>query len=31
MKLHRVFVVSYALGWLVKLMIVGVAVGWFLH
>jgi len=31
MKLHRVFVVSYALGWLVKLMIVGVAVGWFVH
>ena len=31
MKLHRVFVVSYALGWLVKLMIVAVAVGWFLH
>jgi len=29
MKLHRVFVVSYALGWLVKLMIVAVAVGWF--
>jgi hypothetical protein len=28
MKLHRVFVVSYALGWLVKLMIVAVAVGW---
>ena len=31
MKLHRVFVVSYVLGWLVKLMIVAVAVGWFLH
>ena len=30
MKLHRVFVFSYALGWLVKLMIVAVAVGWFL-
>ena len=30
-KLHRVFVVSFALGWLVKLMIVAVAVGWFLH
>ena len=30
-KLHRVFVVSLALGWLVKLMIVAVAVGWFLH
>lgn len=31
MKLHRVFVASYALGWLVKLMIVAVAVGWLLH
>jgi hypothetical protein len=31
MKLHRVFVASYALGWLVKLMIVAVAVGWFLR
>jgi hypothetical protein len=31
MKLHRVFVVSYAIGWLVKLAIVAVAVGWFLH
>ena len=31
MKLHRVFVASYAAGWLVKLMIVAVAVGWFLH
>lgn len=30
MKLHRVFVVSYATGWLVKLMIVAIAVGWFL-
>ena len=30
MKLHRVFVVSYAIGWLVKLCIVAVAVGWFL-
>ena len=30
MKLHRVFVVSFALGWLVKLMIVAIAVGWFL-
>jgi hypothetical protein len=30
MKLHRVFVVSYATGWLVKLMIVALAVGWFL-
>lgn len=31
MKLHRVFVASYALGWLVKLMTVAVGVGWFLH
>ena len=31
MKLHRVFVVSYALGWLVKLLIVAIAVGWLLH
>jgi hypothetical protein len=31
MKLHRVFVASYAAGWLVKLMIVAVAVGWFLR
>ena len=31
MKLHRVFVASYALGWLVKLLIVAVAVAWFLH
>jgi hypothetical protein len=29
--LHRVFVVSLALGWLVKLTIVAVAAGWFLH
>ena len=29
MKLHRVFVVSYAIGWLIKLTIVAVAVGWF--
>ena len=29
MKLHRVFVVSYAIGWLTKLVIVAVAVGWF--
>jgi hypothetical protein len=28
-KLHRVFVVSYAVSWLVKLMIAAVAVGWF--
>jgi len=31
MKLHRVFVVSYAVGWLVKLMIVALAVGWWLR
>jgi hypothetical protein len=31
MKLHRVFVVSYAIGWLVKLTIVAVAVGMFLR
>lgn len=30
MKLHRVFVVSYSVGWLTKLLIVAVAVGWFL-
>ena len=29
MKLHRVFVLSYAIGWLVKLVIVAAAVGWF--
>jgi hypothetical protein len=31
MKLHRVFVISYATGWLVKLVIVAIATGWFLH
>jgi len=31
MKLHRVFVVSYAIGWLIKLTIVAVAVGWLLY
>jgi hypothetical protein len=31
MKLHRVFVASYSIGWLVKLLIVAIAVGWFLH
>ena len=31
MKLHRVFVVSYAISWLIKLIIVAVAVGWFLR
>lgn len=30
-KLHRVFVASYSLGWLVKLMIVSVGTGLFLH
>jgi len=29
MKLHRVFVASYSIGWLVKLLVVAVAVGWF--
>jgi len=31
MKLHRVFVASYAVGWLVKLAIVALAAGWFLR
>lgn len=31
MKLHRVFVMSYALGWLTKLVLVAFAVGWFLR
>ena len=31
MKLHRFFVASYAIGWLAKLVIVAVAVGWFLR
>jgi hypothetical protein len=31
MKLHRVFVASYAIGWLVKLLIVAVAAGWSLR
>ncbi|MGA8598663.1 MAG: hypothetical protein WB676_28440 [Bryobacteraceae bacterium] len=30
MKLHRVFVVSYAVGWLVKLTIIALAAGWLL-
>ncbi len=30
-KLHRVFVMSYAIGWLVKLMIIAVLVGHFLR
>jgi hypothetical protein len=30
-KLHRFFVVSYATGWLVKLLIVALTVGWFLR
>ena len=29
MKLHRVFVASYITGWLVKLIIVALAAGWF--
>lgn len=31
MKLHRVFVASYAIGWLTKLAIAAVGVGWFLR
>jgi len=31
MKLHRVFVTSYAAGWLVKLLVVAAAVAWFLE
>lgn len=31
MKLHRVFVASYAVGWFIKLTIVALAVGWFLR
>ena len=31
MKLSRVFVACYATGWLVKLIIVAAAVGWFLR
>jgi hypothetical protein len=31
MKLHRVFVASYAAGWLVKLAIAAVAVGWLMR
>jgi len=31
MKLHRVFVASFAVGWLVKLAIAAAAVGYFLH
>ena len=30
MKLHRVFVASYAASWLVKLAIIAIAAGWFL-
>ena len=29
MKMHRVFVASYAVGWLIKLTIIALAVGWF--
>jgi hypothetical protein len=31
MKLHRFFVLSYAFGWLIKLMIAAITVGWFLR
>lgn len=31
MKLHRVFVVSYVIAWLVKLELAALAAGWFLH
>jgi hypothetical protein len=31
MKLHRVFVTSYAIGWLIKLEIAAIGVGWFLR
>ena len=31
MKLHRVFVAAYATGWLVKLAIVAISIGLFLH
>ena len=30
-KLHWVFVLSFSIGWLVKLILVAVAVGWFIH
>ena len=30
-KLHRVFVVAQLVGWLVKLVIIALAVGWFIH
>jgi hypothetical protein len=30
-KLHRLFVMSLSIGWLVKLTIIAVAVGWFLR
>ena len=31
MKLHRVFVASYTISWLVKLIIVALTVRWFLR
>jgi hypothetical protein len=31
MKLHRVFVISYSVSWLVKLAVAAIAVGWFLY
>ena len=30
MKLHRIFVTSYAASWLIKLAVIAVAAGWFL-
>src|SRR5262249_14591119 len=31
MRLHRVFVASYSMAWLVKFRVVALAVGWFMH
>jgi hypothetical protein len=31
MKLHRIFVTSYSISWLVKLIVIAVTVGWLLH
>jgi hypothetical protein len=31
MKLHRIFATSYSISWLVKLLVVAITVGWFLH
>ena len=30
-KMHRIFVMCYAVGWLLKLVIIALAVGWFLR